>query len=101
MSQPPLQSPPDRLIDAEKEERIPDSWRKQYLQRSLDELPRDVVHLYDLTWNQKRELDRKQKDILELQAALEAKRRSDLINWIVTAGQFFGLIAALIKAYSR
>jgi hypothetical protein len=99
MDQPPLTSPPDRLIDAEKTQRLPDSWREEYMRRSLDKLPADVVHLYDLTWKQKREIDLKAKAILVLNAELEHSRRNLFANWILTVGQLLALVTALIKIF--
>jgi hypothetical protein len=99
MSQPPFNSPPDRLIDAEKAQRIPQSWREEYLRRSVDKLPADVVHLYDLTWKQMRENDLKARVLLLQQAELDRNHRSLLINWLVTIAQIAALATALIKVF--
>jgi hypothetical protein len=97
--QPPLTSPPDRLIDAEQMERLPSTWRQAYLNRPLTELPRDVNHLYDMLWSQRREIDLKAKALLMLQAEQERDRRFLLVNFIATVLLFLALGTTLIKLF--
>jgi hypothetical protein len=97
--QPPLISPPDRLIDAEHMQRLPSSWREAYLNRPLQDLPRDVNHLYDLLWSQRREIDLKAKALLMLQAEQERDRRFLLVNFIATVLLFLALGTTLIKLF--
>jgi len=97
--QPPLISPPDRLIDAEQAQRLPSSWREAYLNRPLHDLPRDVNHLYDLLWSQRRENDLKAKALLMQQAQLDRTQRRLRDNWIVTGLLFLALAGTMIKLF--
>ena len=75
------------------------SAREFFLDRQLDQLPKDMVHLYDLVDKLRKENDFKARALLNVQAELDHAHRNLLLNWLFTVGQAFALITALIKLF--
>jgi hypothetical protein len=89
-----------KLIDPN-EPRIPDKWRRLYLQRPLDKLPADVTVLFDRQEKLSREKDLVQADLMEAQRRLSS---ADLKIWVLMLvvsgeGAVIGwLVDAFLKA---
>lgn len=74
------------LIQASRE-RIPDEWRRKYLQRPADRLAADVVRLYDENFLLKRESYRIQKELLKTKKQLEFARWQLWTLWVLLLGE--------------
>lgn len=85
------------LID-ESSGRIPEEWRRQYLQRPIEKLPGDVVKLFDENFQLRKENNQFRADLLNAQGVL---RTADLKLWIlmlVVTGEGC-VIGWLVKAF--
>lgn len=80
--------------------RIPDEWRRQYLRRPLEDLPKDVTVLFDRHEKLSREKDLVQADLIEAQRRLGI---ADVKIWILmlalgTEGAVIGWLVKFVLA---
>lgn len=61
-------------------QRIPDEWRANFLRRSVDRLPGDLIKAFDRIWQVEREKDRL---AAQLEAAKKKQERTDLKLWLM------------------
>lgn len=58
------------LIDLQ-QERIPQDWRRNYLERPIARLPKDMITAFDMMWKLQREKDDINARLLKAQRRLE------------------------------
>ncbi len=86
-----------QLIDPA-EPRIPDEWRRAYLNRPIERLPRDVTLAFDRLWTIEREKDEMRGELL---AAKDQLHWADLKIWILmlVVGGEGAIIGWLVKDF--
>lgn len=86
-----------KLIDPQ-EPRIPDDWRRAYLNRPIERLPLDVTRAYDRIVKLEREKNLVQADLLQAQRSLD---RADLKIWVLmlAVGAEGAVIGWLVKEF--
>ena len=73
--------------------------RKYFEQRAIEDLPGDVVKLFDENHRLRKENATQAKAILLLDREVGKYHRSLIVNWIATAVQVLALLTALIKLF--
>ena len=73
--------------------------REYFENRAVEQLPGDVVKLFDENHRLKKENAAQTKSILLLNAEVEKYQHSLKNNWIATVVQLLALITALIKLF--